>query len=457
MLKFILIAILLFCSVYFIPIGHSQNTGNRETHLTIYTQNLGVVNEKRSVSLSEGINILKFEDIPTQIVSNSIILNFEGEVFQQSLNFDIANLPFFLEKSIGAEISALSPNGQIVKGILLYYSENSIAIKDDKGYIILIPDVKNYTIYSPIQMENLTFKPSVSWLVKPKKFGANTISWTYQTGGISWEANYNAILDDKENKITLQCWANIINNSGASFFNSDVKLVSGTINIISPKVYNFIDLKREGEAMSVGSEPVTEQLFEYYSFIVPHKVTIENKESKLIKLFESNNIAIQKSYTLTIYDYYSYQKTTDNPNIKILFKNNEKNNLGYPLPKGLVNFYKSTNNKLELIGQSSTSYVPKNEDFQGVIGKAFDIVVESQVVESQRISDRVVQKTIKVKTRNHKKENVTLELTFSTSGFVEIVKSDIKPSSIQSGLLTFEIPTSSNDISELTFTVRITN
>lgn len=447
----------MFFSGYFTPNGYSQNTENRETYLTIYTQNLGVVNEKRKISLPEGISTLKFEDIPTQIVSNSIILNFEGEVFQQSLNFDLANLPLFLEKSIGAEISAISPQGQIIKGILLYYSENSIAIKDDKGYIILVPDAKNYTIYSPVQIENLTFKPSISWLVKPKKFGTNTINWTYQTGGISWEANYNAILDDKENKLTLQCWANVVNNSGASFADADIKLVSGTPNIISPKTFNSINMKREAESMSTGFEPTTEQLFEYYSFKVPQKVTIKDKESKLIRLFESNNIPIQKTYTFTLYDCYNCQKITDNPDIKISFKNNEKNNLGYPLPKGLVNYYKATNNRLELIGQSSVSYVPKNEDFQGIIGKAFDIVVESQVVESQRISDRVTQKTIKVKVRNHKKENTSLELTFLGLGSVELVQSNIKPTLTQSNLLTFEIPANSNGANELIFTVRITN
>ncbi len=457
MLKFIIIGMLVFCSIYFIPIVYSQNTENRETYLTIYTQNLGVVNEKRKVSLLEGVSTLKFEDIPTQIIPNSIILNFEGEVFQQSLNFDIVNLPSFLEKSIGTEINARSPQGQIVKGTLLYYSENSVVIRDDKGDIVIIPDIQNYTIYSPIQIENLTLKPSISWLVKPKKFGTNTINWTYQTGGISWDANYNAILDDKENKITLQCWANIINKSGASFVNSEVNLVSGAINIVSPNVYNLPMMKRESEALSVGLEPATEQLFEYYFFKIPQKITIKNKESKLIKLFESNNISIQKSYTFTIYDCYNCEKITGNPSIKISFKNNEKNNLGYPLPKGLVNFYKSTNNKLELIGQSSVSYVPQNEDFQGIIGKAFDIVVESQVVESQRISDRVTQKTFKVKIRNHKKENISFELTFSGSGFVELVKSNIKPSSTQSNLLTFEIPANSNETNELTFTVRITN
>jgi hypothetical protein len=457
MLKFIIVAISVFFSGYFIPKGFSQNTENRETHLTIYTQDLGVVNEKRKVSLPEGISTLTFEDIPTQIVSNSIILNFEGEVFQQSLNFDIANLPLFLEKSIGTEISARSPQGQIVKGTLLYYSENSIAMKDDKGDIVLIPDIQNYTIYSPIQIENLTLKPSIAWLVKPKKPGTNTINWTYQTGGISWNANYNAILNDKENKITLQCWANIVNNSGASFVNSEVNLVSGAINVVSPNVYNSPTMKRGYEALSVGSEPATEQLFEYYSFNVPQKVTIKNRESKLIKLFESNNIPIQRTYTFTIYDCYNCQKITDNPSIKISFKNTEKNNLGYPLPKGLVNFYKSTNNKLELIGQSSVSYVPQNEEFQGIIGKAFDIVVESQMIESQRISDRVIQKTIKVNIRNHKKENIVLEIIFSGSGFVELIKSTIKPTSTQSSLLTFEIPANSNETNELTFTVRITN
>lgn len=457
MLKSIIIGMLVFCSTYFIPIGYSQNTESRETHLTIYTQNLGVVNEKRKVFLPEGASILNFEDIPTQIVSNSIILNFEGEVFQQSLNFDVANLPSFLEKSIGTEISAISPQGQILKGTLLHYSENSIVIKDDKGYIIIVPDAKNYTIYSPIQIENLTLKPSISWLVKPKKFGTNTINWTYQTDGISWDANYNAILDDKENKITLRCWANIVNNSGASFVNSEVNLVSGAINIISPIAYDFSTMRAEGAALNVSSKPTTEQIFEYYSFKVPQKITIKNKESKLIKLFESNNIPIQKTYTFALYDCYNCQKITDNPSVKISFKNNEKNNLGYPLPKGLANFYKSTNNKLELIGQSSVSYVPQNENFQGIIGKAFDIVVESQMIESQRISDRVIQKTIKVIVRNHKKENISLELTFSASGFVELVQSNVKPSSTQSSLLTFEIPANPNDANELTFTVRITN
>jgi hypothetical protein len=70
------------------------------------------------------------------------------------------------------------------------------------------------------------------WNVKSEVDGEATIQITYFTSGITWSADYIAIADKDENKLNIDGFVRVTNNSGEEYENAQVRLVVGTINLV---------------------------------------------------------------------------------------------------------------------------------------------------------------------------------------------------------------------------------
>jgi len=89
-------------------------------------------------------------------------------------------------------------------------------------------------------------------------------------------------------------------------------------------------------------------------------------------------------------------------------KNSMENNLGIPLPKGRVRFYRrDSDGALEFIGENEISHTPADEMLRIFTGNAFDIVGERRQTNYRVDSDKhMIDETFEIKLRNHKKEAV---------------------------------------------------
>src|SRR5437868_5489880 len=70
------------------------------------------------------------------------------------------------------------------------------------------------------------------WNVKSDFDGEATIQIAYFTSGITWSADYIAIADKDENKLDIDGFVRVTNNSGEEYENAQVRLVVGTINLV---------------------------------------------------------------------------------------------------------------------------------------------------------------------------------------------------------------------------------
>src|SRR3954452_24198769 len=97
-------------------------------------------------------------------------------------------------------------------------------------------DLKFLTSADKLDVEDTTFphdKPQMLyWSVKSDFDGEATIQITYFTSGITWSADYIAIADKQENKLDIDGFVRITNNSGEEYENAQVRLVVGTINLV---------------------------------------------------------------------------------------------------------------------------------------------------------------------------------------------------------------------------------
>jgi len=89
------------------------------------------------------------------------------------------------------------------------------------------------------------------------------------------------------------------------------------------------------------------------------------------------------------------------------FENSEENNLGIPLPRGIVRFYKlDDDGQLEFTGENIIDHTPKDETVRVYTGNAFDLVGERKRMDYQIDTNRNwLDESFEIKVRNRKEKD----------------------------------------------------
>lgn len=381
--------------------------------LTIYTQDLALVKDYRLFSLEKGENKLEFNNISSQIEPTSLyfraLTSPESYIFhEQSYVYDLASGSKLLSKYIDKNIKVITKTGKLYEGRLLSYDADNLILSLDKsGEIIMLNRRENLlNIKLPKLSEGLITKPTLILDIESKRKTEEKFELSYLTRGISWKADYVAVVDEGEEMIDLDAWISIDNKSGASYEEARLKLIAGDIHRVeetTPVVYQKM---ADMEAKSPFKEKV---FFEYHLYTLKRPITIKDKQTKQVSLFSADNIHARKIFVFEgankIYPRYIQGKQK----VKVMLElvNSVKQGLGIPLPKGTVRVYKKDEDgDLEFVGEELIKHIPKDEKIGLYIGDTFDIVGERKQIATHKISDRVREESFQIKLRNHKEEAV---------------------------------------------------
>src|SRR5512143_2515549 len=87
-----------------------------------------------------------------------------------------------------------------------------------------------------IDIANLTFPPRVRnlglWNIESKFSGKVPVEITYLTSGLSWRAFYMGTLTSNEQKMRLQGYVRVTNNSGEDYENAQTRLIVGQVHML---------------------------------------------------------------------------------------------------------------------------------------------------------------------------------------------------------------------------------
>jgi hypothetical protein len=426
-----------------------------EVSITVYNDDLGVVSEKRTIALKKGVSDVQIRDVPSRINPSSVKIKLDGTVIEQNYRYDLANQYSLLQHFIDKKVKLIGD--KVIEGTLISAMHNSVVIKqEDKGLTIL-PSLEGYNISLDYLPENLITKPTLIWKVKSGG-GYNSIAnLTYQTGGMGWKAEYVATLNKDDNKLDLNAWVNIKNNSGGSYKNAKIKLMAGEVNRAVPEVLTAGGdlIGMYPDAMIAGNkfkELVTEKsFFEYHVYELAHKSDILQNEDKQIGLFNASDINVLKKFT-----YFSSgnNREKEKPSITVEFKNAEENNVGMPLPTGIVRIYKNDGESIELVGEDNLIHTPKNEEVELNIGKAFDITIDEKIVSSEYINKKTREEVYEVTIHNSKEEPVTVEVNRNLWGNWTVLEKNVDYEKENANKITFKVDVAKEKKTTLTYKVR---
>jgi hypothetical protein len=414
--------------------------------LTIYNQNLSLIREERTLSLARGMNRVVIPEIPSTIDGTSVhflsLTDPSGvKVLEQNYQYDLVHQAKLLEKYIGKQIEFVrwdegAKKEYSVFGRLLatgYLAQPSYGspnlsfmstggmVAEINGKIELNPSGR---LVLPSLPEGLILRPQLEWLVTSNTGGSHKTEISYLAGQLSWTCNYVALLDKNDARVDLTGWVTLTNNSGTAFKDAGLKLVAGDVNVVQNR---FDDMRMAKGMMAAedASRPQFKQtdLFEYKLYALQRRTNLNNNEIKQIELTSARDVVSKKVFIYDgmadqwrmYYHNYSYrsegtfgQQSNPKVGVFVTFRNDEKSGLGMPLPKGKVRVYKRDDDgKEQFVGEDEIDHTAKDEELRLYLGNAFDIV-GSRVQKDFKsfAAGRIVEETIEIKVRNHKKEAV---------------------------------------------------
>ena len=224
--------------------------------------------------------------------------------------------------------------------------------------------------------EGLITKPTLVWKLATEKPGEQLVEVAYQTAGINWQSDYNAVLNAKDTALDLGGWVTINNQSGATYKDAKLKLIAGDVRRVAAA---GVPRLRECDGSAMGCRRAGlrgESVFRVSPLHVgpahdrgrqpdqADRIAQDRRRSREEGLPLRRRAAISAGTADLITDAgYGSEEGNKKVNVIIEVKNSQDNHMGMPLPKGKVRLYKRdpADASLEFIGEDQIDHTPKDE------------------------------------------------------------------------------------------------
>ena len=172
----------------------------RDVAVTVYNDNLGVVKDKRPFTLASGVSDLRFTDVASSIDPTSVHLRALGrspiEILWQDYRFDLVNTEKLLDRYIDQPIDVATKDDQVRHGTLLSHDGGSLVLQDPAGGLTLLNRGEVRQVGLKEVPKGLITRPTLVWRIRADAAGEQPLEVSYMTGGLSWHAEYVAVLDE---------------------------------------------------------------------------------------------------------------------------------------------------------------------------------------------------------------------------------------------------------------------
>jgi hypothetical protein len=422
-----------------------------------------VVRQDLPLDLKAGVNSVRVTDITMHLEPDSVILRDptgrqQIQVLEQNYRADPVSQELLLSLFEGKTIDFLVPrenkqevvSGKIIRsgyvphdlmamnryGNQYYQAQMSYAQGGSQQPIIEIDGKLRFglpgTPLFPALGDDTVLKPTLQWLLSTDKAGPLRAEFSYVSGGLTWQADYNIVAPEKGDAVDVVGWVTMDNQSGRDFQNARIKLMAGDVNKIQPaQMYDRVQMMSiAGVAGGIMTPAVTERTFdEYHLYNLARSTTLHDRETKQVEFIHASEVSTKQIYVYdglkldpnryngwnweNIRNDFSYG-TESNPKIWVMreFNNSEANHLGMPLPKGRVRFYRRNDDgQIEFTGENVIDHTPRDEKVRVYTGNAFDLTGERRRTDYRLETNRqMVDESFEIKVRNHKKQPVDVRV-----------------------------------------------
>jgi hypothetical protein len=392
-----------------------------------------MVRQDRAVTLGSGRSQLRFTDVaalidPTTVTFTSLT-DPAARVLEQNFQFDLVSTDKLLLKYIDKPLTVERSTGGVsssASGTLLS-SVDGLVLRGSDGTITALRD------YSALRFQDLPggliTRPTLLWDINSPRGGAQQARVTYQTGGITWWADYNLIFtagkDANNGFVDLSAWVSIINQSGATYPDAQLKLIAGDVHRAPAPGPVLMERRAVSMSSQADAGGFAEKAFdEFHLYTLGRRTTLPNNSTKQLELIDqAKKVPAQRLLVLSNalagfgggrYEDPNFPATGENKvDAYLAFRNDKASGLGVPLPAGRIRVSRldAADSSLEFIGEDVIDHTPRDEGVRVKLGSAFDVVGERKQVDFRTDSRaRWMEEEIEVEVRNHKDEDVEVQV-----------------------------------------------
>jgi hypothetical protein len=278
----------------------SDERDRKEVSLTVYNSNFALVREVRELpALGTGRVSLEFRDVASTIQPETVAikpLTAGGlRVLEQNYRFDLLTPQTLLEKYVNKNVRAYrfheATGKEDVVDAKLLSVVNGPVLQIGKEITFGYPG----RLAFPELPANLIAKPTLMWLVESQA-AKQTLEVSYLAQALSWSADYVFVVNESDTKGDLVGWVTLVNNSGTSYRNAELKLVAGDVNRV-------VDVRQRRAGMAMKSMEVAagsdagfreEGLLEYHLYTLQRPADVLDKEQKQVTLLSNRRASACK-------------------------------------------------------------------------------------------------------------------------------------------------------------------
>jgi hypothetical protein len=359
--------------------------------VTIYNNDLALVQDVREIPIAAGRQKLEFKDVSAAIRPETVSLSAAGlSVVEQNFDYDLLTPDKLMEKAVGQQVKIVRTNPGDGKET----TETATVLAANEGVVLKIGDrievlrddgVPTRVIFDKVP-ETLRARPTLSVTVEADKAGARPTTLSYLTTGLSWKADYVAMFDEAKGLLDLQGWITLGNQSGTAFVDAKTQLVAGSVNTLASND-NYRPPRPAVQA--AGTESGTgERVADYYLYPLPHRTTIAANQNKQVGFLSAQGVAAKKVYEIR-QDWFSSQAQPESATVAIQFSNARLAGLGNQLPAGVMRVYvRDKAGDPKFIGENAIDHTPAGSELSIKTGDAFDVTSQGTLVsDDQGVQD----------------------------------------------------------------------
>jgi hypothetical protein len=247
--------------------------------------------------------------------------------------------------------------------------------------------------------------PTIRWeLTAP--FGGGALTAAYLAGGLTWSANYVAIVGE-DDPLALDGNVTIQNFTGTALPDASVQLVAGVVRRsagMEPRV--AMRAMERAEALGVGGPDIArESMGDYHLYTIDAPVTLAREGTTQIGLFDAPRVPFERTLVLEGQEWrYQGRQSTlppEHPEIRLRFENERAGGLGEPLPAGVIHVYgRDSRGALQFLGDGTIPHTPAGEEVRIAIGESFDVTARRTQTDHRRLDERTEESAWRIEVRN---------------------------------------------------------
>jgi hypothetical protein len=352
--------------------------------VTIYNNNLGLVQDRRQLDIPAGRSRQEFPDVSAQIRPETVTLAGAGVgIVEQNFDFDLLSPQALMQKAVGETITLVRVNpatgAETRERALVLAANGGVVLQIGERIEVLRDDGLPVRVIFDRVPENLRARPTLSVNIESQGAGRRPVTLTYLTTGLGWSADYVALFNETAGSMDLQGWITLTNNSGTPYVNANTLLVAGAVGQDAEQYY-----RNRGETSSrisrAGTETANrERVGDFYVYPLHERTTIANSQTKQVSFLDVAGAPATRGYEYRN----AWLHTTEQPesvNSVLRFSSSREQGLGDALPAGTVRVYqRDARGNPQFVGESHIDHTPMGSQIGLTTGQAFDVKVRPVV------------------------------------------------------------------------------